>query len=69
MPAEDDVAALAKLLGELDLEVQNPNAFGVPLSGIDWELTIGGARAITGRAELSKTIPAKPPRINLSVGL
>lgn len=52
-------ASLTTLLGELDLDVQNPNAFGVPLSAIEWELTIGGARAVTGRAELGQTIPAK----------
>ncbi len=45
--------------GQLDLDITNPNGFGVPLSGIDWELTIGGARAVSGRVELSQTIPAK----------
>jgi LEA14-like dessication related protein len=45
--------------GELHLDVSNPNGFGVPLAGIDWELAIGGARAVTGRVELSQTIPAR----------
>jgi hypothetical protein len=31
---------------------------GVPLSGIDWQLSIGGVRAVAGRVELSQTIPA-----------
>jgi LEA14-like dessication related protein len=44
--------------GKLDLDVTNPNNFGVPLSGIDWTLSIDGSRAITGRTELSATIPA-----------
>jgi LEA14-like dessication related protein len=45
--------------GEIALEIQNPNGFGVPLSQVDWQLSIGGARAVTGRIELSQTIPAK----------
>jgi len=52
-------ASYTSLLGELDLDVQNPNGFGLPLSSIEWQLTIGGARAVTGSAELSQTIPAK----------
>ncbi len=45
--------------GELSIDVMNPNGFGVPLSGIDWQLSIGGARAVTGTVQLSQTIPAK----------
>ena len=45
--------------GVLALDVMNPNNFGVPLSGIDWTLSINGARAITGKIELSQTIPAR----------
>jgi LEA14-like dessication related protein len=45
--------------GELALDVMNPNSFGVPLSGIDWQLSIGGARAVTGTVQLSQEIPAK----------
>jgi LEA14-like dessication related protein len=45
--------------GELRLDVTNPNSFGVPLSGIDWQLSIGGARAVSGKIELSQTIPAR----------
>ena len=45
--------------GELRLDVMNPNSFGVPLAGVDWELSIGGARAVTGTIELQQTIPAK----------
>jgi len=43
---------------ELKLDVTNPNGFGIPLSGIDWQLSIGGVPAVTGRVELSQTIPA-----------
>jgi LEA14-like dessication related protein len=45
--------------GELSVDVMNPNAFNVPLSGIDWQLTIGGARAVTGKVSLQQTIPAE----------
>jgi LEA14-like dessication related protein len=45
--------------GELRLDVTNPNSFGVPLAGIDWQLSIGDTRAVTGKVELSQTIPAK----------
>ena len=37
----------------------NPNSIGVPLSALDWELSIGGAAPVRGRATLSETIPAK----------
>ena len=45
--------------GEVALDIQNPNGFGVPLSAIDWQLSVGGAHAVDGRIELSQTIPAK----------
>ncbi len=52
-------ASLTSLEGRLDLDVMNPNTFGVPLAGIDWELAIGGAAAVRGHVEASQTIPAK----------
>jgi LEA14-like dessication related protein len=52
-------AGFSGVTGELRLDVMNPNSFGVPLSGIDWQLSIGGTRAVTGRVELQQTIPAK----------
>jgi LEA14-like dessication related protein len=64
-------ASFGGVAGELHLDVMNPNSFGVPLSGIDWELSIGGARAVTGRIELQQTIPAKglaPVTTSLSIG-
>ena len=51
--------SLTAIEGELALDVMNPNAFGVPLSGIEWQVSIGGARAVSGRAEATQTIPAK----------
>lgn len=45
--------------GALSLDVSNPNSFGVPLSGIDWELAVAGSRAVTGRVDLQQEIPAK----------
>jgi LEA14-like dessication related protein len=52
-------ASLDGITGELRLDVTNPNGFGVPLAAIDWELSIGGARAVTGSVQLSQTIPAR----------
>lgn len=52
-------AGFSGMTGELHLDVANPNGFGVPLAGIDWQLSVGGARAVTGSVELSQTIPAK----------
>jgi LEA14-like dessication related protein len=52
-------AGFTGMTGELHLDVTNPNGFGVPLAGIDWQLSVGGARAVTGTVELSQTIPAK----------
>lgn len=52
-------AGFTGLTGELALDVTNPNGFGVPLSGIDWELSIGGTRAVTGTVQLNQTIPAR----------
>jgi len=52
-------AGFTGVTGQLALDVTNPNNFGVPLSGIDWQLSVGGARAVTGSAQLSQTIPAR----------
>jgi LEA14-like dessication related protein len=57
--------------GVVALDVTNPNSFGVPLSGMDWQLSVGGARAFTGTVQLSQTIPAKaavPVETTLSIG-
>lgn len=45
--------------GELHADVFNPNMFSVPLQAVDWELSIGGARAASGSFELHKQIPAR----------
>lgn len=63
-------AGLGGVSGSLRLDVTNPNAFGVPLSGIDWQLAIGGNRAATGNVELQQTIPARgvaPVNTSLSI--
>jgi len=45
--------------GTIDLDIQNPNSFGVPLSEIEWQLSVGNARAVSGRISLSQEIPAR----------
>ena len=52
-------AGLGGVSGQLKLDVTNPNTFNVPLSGIDWQIAIGGARAATGNVDLQQTIPAR----------
>jgi LEA14-like dessication related protein len=52
-------AGFSGVSGELSLDVMNPNPVGVPLSGIEWELSIAGTRTMTGSVELTKTIPAR----------
>lgn len=63
-------AGLGGVSGSLRLDVTNPNMFGVPLSGIDWQLEIAGNRAATGNVELQQTIPARgvaPVTTSLSI--
>lgn len=57
--ASVSAAGLGGVSGSLRLDVTNPNTFNVPLSGIDWQLAIGGNRAATGNVELQQTIPAR----------
>ena len=52
-------AGFSGVSGELRLDVMNPNSIGVPLAGIDWELSVGGSRAVTGTIQLQQTIPAR----------
>ena len=47
-------AGFGGVSGSLRLDVTNPNTFGVPLSGIDWQLAIGGNRAATGKSSCSR---------------
>jgi LEA14-like dessication related protein len=63
-------AGFTGVSGELSLDVMNPNAFGVPLAGIDWQLSVGGTRAVTGSVQLQQTIPAKgvaPVKTSLTI--
>jgi LEA14-like dessication related protein len=51
--------SLAGLDARASLSIMNPNAIGLPLRAFDWELSIGGASPVRGRATLSENIPAK----------
>ena len=51
--------SLTGIDGSVRLDVSNPNPVGVPLSGIDWQLAIGGAAAVSGHVDLAQTIPAR----------
>jgi LEA14-like dessication related protein len=52
-------ASFTGIDGEVALDIQNPNGFAVPLSAIDWQLSVGDTPAVDGRIELSETIPAR----------
>jgi len=52
-------ASLAGLDARASFSMSNPNSIGLPLRAFDWELSIGGASPVRGRATLSETIPAK----------
>jgi len=52
-------AGFTGVTGELNLDVTNPNGFGVPLSAIDWQLSVGNNRAVTGSVQLQANIPAR----------
>jgi LEA14-like dessication related protein len=63
-------ASFTGLDGTIDLDIQNPNAFGVPLAQIDWQLSVGDAQAVAGRIDLSHEIPARgtaPVRASLRI--
>jgi len=63
-------AGFSGITGELRLDVSNPNPIGVPLAGIEWELSVGGSRAATGSIQLQQTIPARgvaPVTTSLSI--
>ena len=52
-------AGFTGVTGQLQMDVTNPTGFGVPLSGVEWQLSIGNDRAVSGTAELQATIPAR----------
>ena len=52
-------AGFTGVTGQLQMDVTNPNGFGVPLSGVEWQLSIGNDRAVSGTAELHANIPAR----------
>jgi LEA14-like dessication related protein len=56
--ALSQVSLMAGVEGHVALDVSNPNAVGVPLQGIDWQLSIAGAPAVRGHVDVSQTIPA-----------
>ena len=45
--------------GQLELAVLNPNPIAVPLRYIEWELSVAGDRAVSGRVDVSNQLPAK----------
>jgi LEA14-like dessication related protein len=52
-------AGFTGIRGELGMDVYNPNGFGLPLTRVDWSLSVGSAKAVSGSFKLSDTVPAK----------
>lgn len=52
-------AGFAGMKGNIAMDVFNPNAFGLPLSRVEWTLSVGSASAVSGAFDLSQTIAAK----------
>jgi LEA14-like dessication related protein len=50
---------MSSLSGHVDLDVFNPNSFGVPLRSGTWTISVGGNEAVSGQFDLSNAIPAK----------
>jgi hypothetical protein len=45
--------------GQLEMNVLNPNPIAVPIRYLEWELSIAGDQAVSGRVDVSGQIPAK----------
>lgn len=54
-----DSINLTSLSGHVDLDVFNPNSFGIPLRAGTWSLSVGGNKAVSGQFDLANSIPAK----------
>jgi len=62
--------SLTGLDARASFSIMNPNSIGLPLRALDWELSIGGAAPVRGRATLSENIPAKgtaPVEVDLHI--
>jgi LEA14-like dessication related protein len=44
--------------GQMELKVANPNPVALPLRYVDWELSVGGDRAVSGHFDLPQNLPA-----------
>jgi LEA14-like dessication related protein len=64
-------AGLRGIDARVDFTIYNPNSLSVPLRRIDWQLAIGGAQTLTGKADLTAEIPAHqnaPMPVSIHVG-
>lgn len=52
-------AGFSGMTGKVGMDIYNPNAFGLPLTRVEWTLSVGNAKAVSGAFDLSDTIPAK----------
>ena len=52
-------ASFTGIDGRIDMDVFNPNPFGMPLHRVDWALSVGSSEPVRGSFDMSETIPAK----------
>ena len=44
--------------GQMELNIANPNPVSLPLRYIEWEMSVGGDRAVSGHIDVPENLPA-----------
>ncbi len=52
-------ASFTGMDGKISMDIFNPNGFALPLTQVEWTLTVGSSQAVRGSFDLTATIPAK----------
>ena len=50
--------SLRGVSGQMELNVANPNPVSLPLRYVEWEISVSGDRAVSGRFDLPTSLPA-----------
>jgi LEA14-like dessication related protein len=50
--------SLRGVSGQMELAIANPNPVSLPLRYVEWEISVSGDRAVSGRFDLPKSLPA-----------
>lgn len=54
-----DAVRLSGMTVDVYFDVENPNAFALPLEQVDWNLQLFGTRVGSGTSRMNKTLPAQ----------